>query len=412
MLLRRFDPSAPPPLTLADVQRLENAHEPVAAMGAMAQLLPRMPRDPRALEVLDRLFVASCDPLSGEPDPLQAGPASRIVITLQEAMRDRSPTAADYGRLGEMSLMAGLNRNAATALRNAYGLDSDAESFRLPLALALLRTDRLEELLQSVHPMQTEDPRRRSQLFVLRGRAEVSLGQIDAARADLTAAIAADPRNLDALSRLGLLEVSHDNVDAASPMLEQARAIDPDAAPTLRLAAEQAFERGDYVASADFYRRMVAHGAPATFEPLPPSLGLARGLIYQGDLAGAKAALDASKLPAQEPHVRYFRALLAYRAGEFRRASELSEGLGATLQKVPSLDLLIGGAMLAIGYPETAARHLRHYVSLVPNNAGARALLDLIEARLAKPDDHAPVAPGPLYAAFGFPPLPPGQAKP
>ncbi len=112
------------------------------------------------------------------------------------------------------------------------------------------------------------------------------------------------------------------------------------------------------------YGALVRRGAPETFDPTPPSLGLARALTYVGDLAAARAAFPASRLPANDASLRYYRAVLAYCAGEFRNATDLAQALGSALPNYPPLELLLGGASLASGFPATAVAHLGRYVAM------------------------------------------------
>jgi predicted Zn-dependent protease len=138
------------------------------------------------------------------------------------------------------------------------------------------------------------------------------------------------------------------------------------------------------------------------FDPIPPSLGAARALTYLGDLGAALAALDASPMPADDPSVRYYRALLAYRAGEFRRAAELAQSLDVDLPHYPPRDLLLGGALLASGLRATAAARLSQYVAEVPGDSAARRLLQVAQRDVTDPHA-ATVSPRELLAAFGFP---------
>jgi predicted Zn-dependent protease len=139
------------------------------------------------------------------------------------------------------------------------------------------------------------------------------------------------------------------------------------------------------------------------FDPIPSSLGETRAPIYQGDLNAASTVLDASPLGAGEPSVVYYRALMAYRVGAFRRTGELAQQPDSKLHDTAALDLLIGGAMLASGYPETAAYRLRRSLQAAPDNEAAQALLANAEARVARPDAPAEVPQSRLIAAFGIP---------
>jgi tetratricopeptide (TPR) repeat protein len=201
---------------------------------------------------------------------------------------------------------------------------------------------------------------------------------------------------------LGLLYLSRDDHASAARWLDQAAAIEPDAAATLRLRGEYGYAVGDYAGSAAAYGKLVAANTPERSDPLAPALGLARARIYLDDLAGAADTLDHGQLPANDPRLGYYRALMAYRSGDFRRATDLAEPLVASMTNFPPLYLLLGGAALATGFPETARHYLEHYVDAVPSNATARTLLDEAIARAGHSDEAKPVARGPLYSALGF----------
>jgi tetratricopeptide (TPR) repeat protein len=377
--------------------------DPAAKLEALVAILSRQPDDKQALAQLDALYDELCDPVTEEPAVIRIGVAPRrLVRILLQAEHVPPDSAPEEARLGRFDLVAGLDSDAAAALARAAKLGA-GDGVVVPMALALLRADRADELLDRVRPEAVADPHRRVLIEVLRARAETSLGRYDAARASLRSALDAEGRNAAVLGRLGMLELLHGSRTDAADTLARARAVDPDASPVLRLAGEYSYAAGDYAASARDYGRLVQRGEPEMFDPIPSSLGEARALIYQGDLNAASTVLDASPLGAGEPSVIYYRALMAYRAGAFRRTGELAQPLDGKLHDVAALDLLIGGAMLASGYPETAAYRLRRYLLAVPDNEAAQALLANAEARIARPDTPAEVPQSRLMAAFGFP---------
>jgi Tfp pilus assembly protein PilF len=404
--------SAGPTPSLAALEQLTVARDTAAALDMAARLLPDHANDAALPEHLHALYALLTDPATGEPDPQHAGaPARGVAVSLQAALKDIPGTAGQHAALGEFALVAGFNRRAAQALRQAEALGRPAAYTRLPLALALLRDGQPEALLAAIDPAAAPTPHRQSLLWTLRARAHLALAQPAAARTDFTAALAAEPGNLDALSRFGQMELWHGAPATAAALLARAQALAPQAPPTLRLAGEYAYATGDHRASARAYDALIRQGAAERFDPIPPSLGKARALIYASDLTAAAAALDAAPLAADDATVTYYRALLAYRAGEFGDAAGLAQGLDDRIVGYPPLDLLVGGAMLATGFPETATSRLRRYLQATPGNSVARELLDTAE-RLIDDPTGAAVAPAQLHAAFGFPRTNPGMANP
>jgi tetratricopeptide (TPR) repeat protein len=390
--------------SLAEARTLAARNNTAAALQVAAVLLAQRPADPDLLALLNALYSGLCDPATEEPNPHHAGPAAqRIAVALRTALSNTQGTPEQYQILGEFALLAGQYDAAIAAFRQVetHGIAPDRAA--VPLALALLRAGQPRDIASEIDPKTTQSPRQQALRWTFQARAQLALAHTAQARVEFEAALAADPGNANALSRFGMLELWHGNPAAAADLLVRARSAAPQAAPTLRLAAELAYATADYQASAQAYDALVRSGAEDDFDPIPPSLGKARALIYQGDLSAAAAALDASALGSHDPTLTYYRALLAYRAGDFRRAGELAQGLDVVLPGYPPVDMLIGGAMLATGLPETATKHLRHYVDAVPDNTAAQSLLRSAEDQLAHPDHKTPVAPADLLAPFGFP---------
>jgi tetratricopeptide (TPR) repeat protein len=388
---------------LTEARAFAETHQVAAALRIVADTLPGKPDDTATLALLGDLYADLCDPTTGEPVPGNAAPAvQRIAMTLRETVRLHPESTEDRALLGEYALAAGQDSVAITVLSGANRPDASMGPLTVPLALALLRTGRFDQLVETINPNDALGIRSRSQALHARARALESLRKYDDARSNLVAILWRDPDNLAAKAALGLLELEHGSRDAATYWLGQARAADPDAPATLALAGNHAFVTRDYAASADAFGKLVSRQAAHAVDGIPPGLGKARALIYLGDLPTARVALEGASLPSDDARLSYYRALLAYRAGAFARAAELAEGLAVRLPDFPPIDLLMGGTMLATGFPETAARHLRRYLAAEPDDAGARALLDEAEQRLMHPNQTTPVPNQLLFHAFGF----------
>jgi tetratricopeptide (TPR) repeat protein len=367
---------------------------------AAAEALRHDPSGPARAQ-LDQLYAEMSDPATGEPEARSDASALRSATdALHDASSAEPHDAALHRLLGEYLLASGLNRAAVTELQAAASQGEDMTLLAVPLAFALLRSDRLEELIALPTPPSLPP----HQLAMLRGvqaRALEAMNRYPDAATMLQQALAAEPNDLDAVVRLGLLNLWHGDRSLAAQWLEQATRIDPASVATLRLRGEYAYATRDFAGSAAAYDKLVAMGAPERLDP-PPILGLARAQIYQGDLHAAEATLAHPALPGNDPMLGYYRALLAYRSGAFQRASELAEPLIGPLNDYPAVHLLLGAAMLASGYPATARHYLAHYVAVVPDNRVAPVLLAEADERVAHPDTPQPIAPGQLYAALGF----------
>jgi tetratricopeptide (TPR) repeat protein len=367
---------------------------------AAAEALRHDPSGPARAQ-LDQLYAEMSDPATGEPEARSDASALRSATdALHDASSAEPHDAALHRLLGEYLLASGLNRAAVTELQAAASQGEDMTLLAVPLAFALLRSDRLEELIALPTPPSLPP----HQLAMLRGvqaRALEAMNRYPDAATMLQQALAAEPNDLDAVVRLGLLNLWHGDRSLAAQWLEQATRIDPASVATLRLRGEYAYATRDFAGSAAAYGKLVAMGAPERLDP-PPILGLARAQIYQGDLHAAESTLAHPALPGNDPMLGYYRALLAYRSGAFQRASELAEPLIGPLNDYPAVHLLLGAAMLASGYPATARHYLAHYVAVVPDNRVAPVLLAEADERVAHPDTAQPIAPGQLYAALGF----------
>jgi tetratricopeptide (TPR) repeat protein len=363
-----------------------------------------------ALARLDELYAGLCDPATGEPDaPSSAAGIRKAIDALRDASDADRNNSMLHRLLGQYLLAGGLNGAAVKELRTAGDLGEAGDRLAVPLSVALLRADQLENLLAlPVTPVAA--PHQRAILYMLHARAAETLGRYPLAIVSLQKALDIEPRDLNVIVGLGMLYLWHGDLTIAAQWLDQATRTDPEATATLRLRGEYAYAVRDFAGSAAAYGKLVAMGAPERYQPIPPCLGLARAQIYQRDLQSAAGTLAHSRLPGDDPNLGYFRALLAYRSGAFQRAGDIAEPLLNRLHDYPAVYLLLGGARLASGYPETARRYLERYVDEVPSNSIAQVLLDDAVQLEANPGAARPDVSGQLYAALGFT-ITPADAK-
>ena len=236
------------------------------------------------------------------------------------------------GLFGQYLLANGMNVLAVIELRAAINLQGGPFRLTVPLAYALLRADRLEELLAlSIAPEGTRHEQAVRNL--VHARVAEGLGRYGPAAASFAGRLrrrTAQPRRD---RRSGLAEYLARRPQGCGAVAGADVEIDPDANATLRLRGEYAYATKDFAGSAAAYGKLAERAGPHRADPIAPILGYARALIYQNDLTNAATTLAHAQLPDNDPKRGYFQALLAYRSGSFRRASELAEpwSIGCTI---------------------------------------------------------------------------------
>jgi thioredoxin-like negative regulator of GroEL len=394
---------AAPTAGLSDAKHLMMTHQRSAAAQVLATALARDPDNPAALSLIADFYGEIRDPASGLPIAGDAQASVKAITVVLGEIVSRHPGSPDtLLLLGEYELASRHDEAAAASLIRAIKAGAPTAQALVPLSLALLRSEQSEKLIDLLDPNDAVGVADRGQALRARALAQLLLGQVDDARASFVAILWRDPDNLEAKMRLGLLELRQGDRNAARYWVEETRKAAASAPASLALAGEYGQATHDYAASAAAFGDLAERPMPDMFGLTEPHLGRARALIYLGDLAGAASALDAAPFPRDDPHVKYYRALLAYRSGAFDRAAELAEGLETRMPHFPPLNLLMAGTMLATGYTETAAWHLRRYLAAVPGDADAAALMDLTEQRLMKPRTNEPVRTTLLFSVLGF----------
>ena len=186
------------------------AEQTTDSFHAAAQYLRGHPTDGPTRARLDELYASICDPMSGEPE-VPAG-ASTGLRQATDALRDISANDPDdatlRGLFGQYLLANGMNVLAVKELRAAINLHGGPDLLTVPLAYALLRADRLEELLAlSIAPEGTRHEQ--AVLNLVHARVAEGLGRYGPAAASLRDAYDAEPRNLAVIVALGLLNIWH-----------------------------------------------------------------------------------------------------------------------------------------------------------------------------------------------------------
>lgn len=279
---------------------------------------------------------------------LKAGMAPRAVATAQKLVQQYPDNPGVFNLLGAAHARAGDAAAARTAYEKALKIDAAFSAPKVNLA-----------------------------------RLEREQGALDAAQARLQAVVAAEDKNIDALTELGLLHEQRNQFADAQRHLT--KAADHSAAQQL----------GPPLALVDFYLRNgradLAKEASSRLtskapDALPVLLMLGRVALANGDPEGAKANLNrASRAANYNPAVLLQIATLQLQAGSVPGAAyTLEKALGERPDFLPA-QVLMADVELRQGDAAKAEARARQLVSKYPRSGAGHALLGDIAAARNQP---------------------------
>ena len=322
-------------------------------------------------------YTARAQTLLAKGDPRAAA------IELRNALRQNPADAAAHYQLAKIDLWLG---DAVGAEREARAAKDHGYDPGAALSLLLdtyLAQGRYKDLL-SDFPAGDTDPAIATPVAVGRGRAEMALGELDAAAADFATARQLAPRAIAPLLAEEDLDVARHQPAAAAQALAAALAIDPHSGDALLRKATLLLSGGD------------ARAAVALLEPVlaaAPSdprvrLTMANALIGAGE--DVKAAADVKAVLTMVPgsvQGLYLEALLLARAGQDQRANLLLEKLSPMMGRVPEIYLLQAVVMAHLGQLAEAESAVQHFLGHFPGDPRGEKLLADIALQSGRPRD-------------------------
>lgn len=313
------------------------------------------------------------------------GKAQAAVIEFKNAIQKAPDNADARLGLGKAYVQVADFSAAQKELLRARELGAGEEDIILPLAQTWIALGKADRVLSEFQADEDAAPEYRADVFVAQGRAQVALGDADAARTAFNEALALQPDNVHALTGLGTLDVQAGSLDSAQDLLDRAAAVAPEDPAVLGLRGDLAMRQQRYEDAVAVYK--------ALYKSVPQNfwyrLALARAQMAAGDDEEAIQHLDAlvSRAPGSA-EVNYLRALAAFRLKDYETAKQYAEKAVAAADNLPSRRIA-GAANYALGNFEQAANHLRYYVSNAPADTAivrlyGRTLLQLGQADRAR----------------------------
>ena len=297
---------------------------------------------------------------------------SAAIIQFKNALKVKPDYPEARYLLGVSQLKVSDWASAEKELRKAVELGYPADKTLPPLALALLKQGRADELISEFGSSDLSTPSAQADLQTRLGSAYLTLRKPKEAQQSFAKALAAEPESAVARAGQARALAIQGDIQEAERMVDELLRTSPKVTEALQLKADLAFSRGK-VDEAIEYLRQVAQLQPRDVATAF-SLGLA--LVTKGNLEQASQQIESMKQVApKDPRTNYLQALLAFKQGNFVAARDLVlQVLRVSPEHVPSLTLA-GAASYQTGAQRQAQDFLRKALDRAPQSLYARRLL-------------------------------------
>jgi putative PEP-CTERM system TPR-repeat lipoprotein len=275
--------------------------------------------------------------------------------------------------LGQVYYRLNANADAEKEFSRAIELGLfDGGRIQVALAEALLRTGNVRQVLDRVNPLDTFEPEQRAFIAALRARAQIALGNNEAAKLAIDESLKLAPGNPKALLAQASLRANEGEAAASLMILNTALEKAPDDAD-LWLA------KGDVLrASNRFDEALQVFEKAAALAPYSISPRVSRTVIFmaQNKMDAAQKEIDTvQKVAKNHPMAQYLQSLVYFRRGDFRKANDaILQALRIAPNYAPFI-LLGGATSYTLGSFQQAEKHLSQFLKFDPNNEYARKLL-------------------------------------
>ena len=318
------------------------------------------------------------------------------VIELKNVLqKDGNATEARY-LLGTELLAQGDPKNAEIELQKASDQRYDPDLVVPPLIRSQLLTGQSDKVAQQIGRAQLKSPAANAELQTLLGVSLFGQNKPDEALRAFEAARRFVPDYPDATLGEARIVAAKGDVDAARVQVDAVLAKNPKQAEALLLKGDLARAKGSVKEAIEGYQAAIAQ-SPRNFLA---RLNLASAYIGDNQLDLAQQQIDdLKKQSPRHPGVTYLDALIAFNRKDYPRAND---AVTISLASAPSsgmAQMLAGAVSTAMNQPAQAEQHLREAIKIVPGNVYARKLLTSLYLRQRQPQKAEEVLQPALAAA-------------
>ena len=307
------------------------------------------------------------------------------IIQLKNALQKNSNSAEARLLLGQAMLRVGDPRSAAVELRKARDLKADEDALAPDLARAMLLTGEDDKVLSQFSTLQLRTPDARARLATQIASAHMVRG--DGAKTDEFARLAlqAVPGYTPAVTLQARVLASKGDLPGALALLDAALQREPG-------HLEAGLFRGDILrAQPDGLPKALAQYQEVLAKH-PDAVNAHSAVVSTLLLSGQKEAATAALQPMQKlspghPDTLFFEAQLAYEAGKYPAARELTDRvLKIVPDSVRVLELSAASNYRLQDFAQ-AEQKLQRALKLAPEQQLARHMLTQIYLRTGQPDN-------------------------
>lgn len=302
------------------------------------------------------------------------GKVRQAVIEIKNALQQEPSRAEARRLLGEYNLDLGKAVEAEAELVRAEELGGDPNRIRLPLLRAWLMQGKNTEVIEATETLQASEQSQQVSELTLRAQALMREGQIEPARAALEQALALDSAAAETRLSMAWVEWLDKNQDAARAQLRAALDADPKLSRAWELLGdvERDAEQLDEAEAA--YTKAIE----TSQVPFSPHFKRALTRLLRKDYKAADQDVQAlQKQFAEHPAVSYVRGLIAFQQQRYQDArTDLEEALSRDPNYLPAL-FYLGATQYALENWEQAELYLSRYTRRFPASSEAARLLAL-----------------------------------
>lgn len=335
------------------------------------------------------LLISGCDAgneanaeqhLKRATDYREQGDLRAAVIEFKNALQKEPDNANARFQLGQIYVALGDAGAAAKELERARELGYESTELTIQFLEALLLQGNFQTVLATLEQMEgaKADPK----LLMLRGRAQLGLGQLNEAEEAFQTILKAAPASTDA--RLGLARVAVANLDLGEAEAQADLALEAagDNVQAWLLKGELALAREQFAEAEAAFQSAFA----LTEANVPARIGLARAFLGLNQTEKARKQIDAlSAINADAPIVNYLKALLARQEGDLQATERALREVLAVVPNHPQSLLLLGAIQLGKGEQAQSEELLTRFISRNPGNPAGTKLLASLYQRQNRP---------------------------
>ena len=304
---------------------------------------------------------------------LAANDVKAAIIQAKSALQANAELPQARQLLGEALLRSGDGAGAEAELRRSLALGQPIEDVAPPLAQALLLQGQFRPLIAEFSDLGLKSAAALASLKTSLAAAHALDGEVEAAQAELTTALSADPDHAPALLLQARLKSAGGDEAGALAVLDSILQRAPGSHEAWQLRGDLLSRHKDQTDAALAAYRKAQQAKPGLITAQLGAMGL---LVKQGDLAAAAAQLETLKQQhPSDARTRYFETLLAFERMDFDAAATLSAQLLALAPNDPRNLQLAGNIALQRNELVQAQQLLERLVQAAPKSRLGRQLL-------------------------------------